>query len=75
MTDKSKREIERQIESLDSESITFRQYCEFHRRCIHADGNSPTEKGFFGRELTPTERTEFWHKIRPVWNGEKQPPE
>ena len=74
MTDRSKREIERRIESLDSESITFRDYCEFHRYCIHADGNSPTQKEFFGRELTPSERTSFWHQIRAVWNGDEEPP-
>lgn len=75
MTDKSKRGIERRIENLDSGSITFSEYFQFHRRCINAKGSGPTEKEFFGRELTSSERTEFWHKIRPVWNGEEQPPD
>jgi len=75
MTDKSKRGIERRVEDLDSESITFREYCEFHRRCISTESSGPTEKEFFGRELSPSERTDFWHRIRPIWNGEKEPPE
>lgn len=74
MTDKSKREIERRLEQLDRKSVSFREYCEFHRRCINAEGRAPTEKEFFGRELTPSERTSFWHQIRAVWNGEEEPP-
>jgi len=75
MTDRSKRELERRLENLDNESITFREYCEFLRRRIHTEGSGPTQNDFFGRELTASERTSFWHKIRPVWNGEKEPPD
>lgn len=75
MTDNSKREIEKRIENLHKESITFREYYEFSCRRINTDGSAPTEEEFFGRKLTPSERTEFWHKIRPVWKGEQQPPE
>lgn len=75
MTNKSKRGIERRIKNLDSQSITFREYYEFHRRCINAKGSAPTEKEFLGRELTRPERTEFWHEIRPIWAGEKEPPD
>ena len=75
MTDRSKRELEQRLENLDSDSITFREYCEFLRQCIHTEGSGPTQEEFFGRKLTASERAEFWHKIRPVWNGEEQPPE
>jgi hypothetical protein len=74
MTDKSRREIEQRIKKLHTESITFREYYEFSCRRINTEGSGPTEKEFFGRELTPSEQTKFWHKMRAVWDGEKQPP-
>lgn len=73
MTDKSKRDIERRLEELDDESVSFEEYCEFHRRCIHDENGGPTEQEFFGRELSASERSEFWHRIRPIWNGEEEP--
>ena len=74
MTDKSKRDIEKRIESLDKKAVTFSKYCEYHRQCINDGESTPSEQEFFGRELAPSERAEFWHEIRPVWNGEKEPP-
>ena len=74
MTDKSKRDIERRLRELDDESISFEGYCEFHRHCIRAEGDGPTEREFFGRELSESERADFWHQIRPIWNGEEELP-
>lgn len=75
MTDKSRRDIEKRIENLDSESVTFPRYCEFLRQTIYNEGDGPTQEEFFGRKLTASERTEFWHEIRPIWDGEKEPPD
>lgn len=41
MTDKTKREIEKRIENLHSDSVTFREYYEFHRRRINTEGSAP----------------------------------
>lgn len=59
---------------INNELMSFAEYCGFVRRCINTEDSGPTEKEFFGRKLSASERTMFWHKIRQVWNGKEQPP-
>lgn len=80
MTRKSKREIERTVDDLDSGAfgtpVTFADYYEYYQRSVDEGhlGAGPNEKAFFGRELTESEHAEFWKRLLRVWDNEEAPP-
>ena len=64
MTRPSRRELEREIESLGGGRLPFDDYCSFVREQLSGgDRQSPTEEEFFGRELTDEEHKRHYARL------------
>jgi hypothetical protein len=80
MTRKSKRELERAVDDLDSAPVgtpvEFADYYEYYQHSVNAGhlGAGPDEEAFFGRDLTESEHIEFWKRLLQVWDGEEEAP-
>lgn len=81
MTRRSKRDLDRGLNALEStspgEPVSFAEYYEYYNYCIEVHGSlsaGPSPEEFFGHELAESDSINYWKRMIRVWDGEEDPP-